>query len=413
METIKTIYNTIISNPEGRNCFYYSNQTIDKDSDGVSFIREYFSEGGKKDLFKDVDGNEIELLKQKMRAEHMRSVFLLGIYFYDHVVSLKNFINDLVIFLYKQTKKQNVEEVSIRNVEQEVIVDKYSKTFDYNSNEIRRDFLYLWFLICLYHDVGYIYELNEKNDDQIFNPKTIKKTEFFPEELMTYAFSYYVVRRFTNLLGGRPCVDHGIYGGMHMYSKLKNKHNSPTIITDYSENIPLNWGKPIMDNYITHAAWCIIGHNIFFAEDGSKSGDLYKLLGFNGLIYTRGESHISPISHPLLFLLCLVDTIEPIKHFFGDKNYSEEDTEKRMELSLSSNIHVSHGNTIYFSLRPDNKKSKQCRLDPPCQFCIDCNHCSRYSCNRLIANNLQFLISQEFSVKVNQKFIKLHFPYSS
>lgn len=53
---------------------------------------------------------------------------------------------------------------------------------------------------------------------------------------------------------------------------------------------------------------------MWMREEGKEDTDRYKDLLLDDLIYSSGDRIIKLEKHPLLFLLCLVDTIEPQKH---------------------------------------------------------------------------------------------------
>ena len=82
-----------------------------------------------------------------------------------------------------------------------------------------------------------------------------------------------------------------------------------------SSNEPLYWGEDLI-LYYALAAWTIACHNIWMIEDCEKNNDTiicYKHLDLSKLIY-KTQSRIIKES-PCLFLLCLVDSIDPIKIF--------------------------------------------------------------------------------------------------
>ena len=107
--------------------------------------------------------------------------------------------------------------------------------------------------------------------------------------------------------------DHGILGGYMLFDRLVkkyiNKMANVTNKTDFSANkrqylieqIPL----------FAYMADCIVSHNIFFPNFGDE--DLYKEYGLDELVkYTKP---VKFNSNPVLFLLYLVDSIDPIKYF--------------------------------------------------------------------------------------------------
>lgn len=80
MNSIKAFdaYSQLLDNNSDCNCFYYHRQEK-LESRGWEFIKDYFSDGGKQNLIT----KEITFLSTNfltMRCEHMRSLFLLGIF---------------------------------------------------------------------------------------------------------------------------------------------------------------------------------------------------------------------------------------------------------------------------------------------------------------------------------------------
>ena len=389
---------------------------------GVDFIQKYLEQGNKHVLIQDI----LVLLNSKdfgMRAEHMRSVFLLGIHIYDTIPLIKYYINKLVSKLNNDSQRLNNEAHQLninknQSGKSQISIDNNGKL---NSSQKRLDFLYLWYLICLYHDIGYIYELNEEiaiNNN--FQPNMIPKIDWIPSEIIDSCDQYYQIRKISNL-GGKPCIDHGIYGGMMLYNILKDKHDSLTIESKFDKYNPLLWGKPILDTFIVHAAWCIMGHNMFGAERGTDSSMKYEEWGLQKLIYSKDNSFISPSKHPLLFLLMLVDTIDPIKHYLGDLLNNSNDFDIMLDSSIdttriSSRKH--NNNTLSLSYSPNLflqklnlsslaiKQSSPCRS--VCQSFKDNRICSIYACNNTLADKLSFLISPEFSVDTKSKVIHLN-----
>ena len=73
------------------------------------------------------------------------------------------------------------------------------------------------------------------------------------------------------------------------------------------------FGKENRDNIGLYVE-CIARHNMWFASDDTKQ--TYKDYGLDELIPKPDNSHrISFSKQPLLFLLCLLDTLEPLKAY--------------------------------------------------------------------------------------------------
>ena len=121
---------------------------------------------------------------------------------------------------------------------------------------------------------------------EIFSQNTIEK--------------YFIYRLSQNKL------DHGIVAGLYLFDKLlkirQEKFNN--------RNSRLNWSEELIPQYaqVCHAITC---HNIWLPDDKTKVE--YEEYGLNSLI--EGYNSISIDDFPLLFILGLVDTIDPIKNY--------------------------------------------------------------------------------------------------
>ena len=301
-------------------------------TDARNFIKDFFAYGGKSYLIHDII-QECEPL----RINHTLSVFFIG----------------LLI------KNSSYHELNI---------------IDDNQNEIF-EFSYLWFLVSLFHDMGYVQEkdwtykfeyrkkskdfqarmrinnypinkfnnyntyydlgviypapcyfktnpilpyriANSKNSPRpnnriIFNNGTIIARSMYPKSTV---FNYL---EYCKMNEGINHYDHGIVGGLWLYDSLvKNYYlsyislNNPRIDFNdfYVNDLHFNTNQFSIFAYL---ADCIISHNMWFATDYGTI-ELYEKCGLEQLI----PPHAQPISfdtNPLLFILALADTLEPIK----------------------------------------------------------------------------------------------------
>ena len=118
-------------------------------------IERYFTVGGKKSLFNYISSiqsntenyfkNEI---KGKFRIKHTFAVYLLGIILYDKSIFVGECINKCV----KKMMKMEHRNVNLEDIE---------------PNELRSHFLYVWYLICLCHDLGTPIEEESKKAEDI------------------------------------------------------------------------------------------------------------------------------------------------------------------------------------------------------------------------------------------------------
>lgn len=113
--------------------------------------------------------------------------------------------------------------------------------------------------------------------------------------------------------------DHGILAGYLFYDRfIKNFLNhcegaEPDEKGFICKESNLVWNI----EQISHAAYvadAIICHNIWMG--GERDTELYQAYGLSPLLYTEhSENKLSIKNYPLQFMLCLLDTIEPIKRF--------------------------------------------------------------------------------------------------
>lgn len=190
------------------------------------------------------------------------------------------------------------------------------------------NFLYLWFLTCLYHDYAYYIEndkakyppikfpleriISELNIQECLLAKSRIKTSF-TKRIITQYYKYCQKE-----LG---FLNHGIIGGLLLYDrlidnykKIKKEYNS--LNRDNSDKFMfkgLYWSSDF-SNY-ERAAIAIINHNIWYAPyDNSSTEKLYINYKLNKLIFSDKNDRFN-CRNNLLFLLLLCDTIEPVKEF--------------------------------------------------------------------------------------------------
>jgi hypothetical protein len=280
-ETLYREYEQLLSNGDWK--YYPFKETLgidilsDRDS-MISFFVSYLGKGEKAVLpiFKFLN------TLSEDRLQHTFSCFLLGILIYEKCESLLYRINNIL----NQIPIQNPEKPCER-------------------------FKYLWMLISIFHDFGYAIESKDKE---------LRKNEF--KELMTRfhsrpksipsIYSKKLIRKYNKYRLCRFGVnDHGICGGIKLYSdlyKLRGKKEDQSTTEHY-------WGADLVPSYAL-AAWTVACHNIWLVKnDDNNAGSImcYKCQHIDELIYSK-ESRIIKES-PFLFLLCLADSIEPIKIF--------------------------------------------------------------------------------------------------
>ncbi len=159
---------------------YYSNGASDiflaitskDENEPWKFISDYFACGGKQSLL-----SNIQLPAN--RSRHILSTYLLGIALHEKFYSDGS--GDFGINVYDEAKHG------------------------------KNPWLYTWFLTCLFHDVGYVYE----EGSAPFRMSNEYKKLCYDELDFPLALKYYKYRR------KHRVADHGIVGGMILYSKLQ------------------------------------------------------------------------------------------------------------------------------------------------------------------------------------------------
>ena len=189
-------------------------------------------------------------------------------------------------------------------------------------------FQYEWFMTCLYHDIGYVYEKRSSENDvrkiasdgingisdicgnNISIDEQIFKT--YPECIVDLYF------RKRAECQKKGCIDHGIIGGILLYNGLSNMFN-------------IAWEHRLNKNQITKDSFdaCISGRKLHYStkhfEEYAKAADaiimhnIWKktLQEYIAKEFKWRKVRINPKvsckNNPLCFILCLADTIEPLK----------------------------------------------------------------------------------------------------
>lgn len=252
---------------------------IETADDCRDFIEKYFSISEKKVCSRFgktlVDTTNIELLPDE-RCKHIVYVFLFGVYAYNNLSCVKKLVDDEI--------------------------KQYINQFKCNSDV---NFYFIWFLCCLFHDLGYTEEQSEITDKEkleLCKEQTqIAVPEIFKKNILKSYWKYRIEIH--------EKYDHGIYAGKEMYEllcKIREKKAS-------EGKSHLVWDKKLEKIYNV-ASWIVLCHNIWFAQkDDINACRNYKKFNLKKLIIEKEEYKIKLQSHPLFFFFCLMDTIEPIK----------------------------------------------------------------------------------------------------
>lgn len=190
-------------------------------------------------------------------------------------------------------------------------------------------------MTSLFHDFAYQYELEESNLIEIkdldslhkkFNIENFlleEKIDGISKKLFSCCKDYFIYRRdFMNR------IDHGVFAGIYLYDRLvKIRQRKETEIND-----PLYWGKELEKQYALASA-SIAMHNIWMPKKTDEV--VYKRFNLDKLIKFEP---LKSKDHPLLYLLGIVDTLEPIKLFLDiDKGIDEKYIFDNLQLEFKVN----------------------------------------------------------------------------
>lgn len=208
------------------------------------------------------------------------------------------------------------------------------------------DFRYTWFLTCLYHDTascieqsnkGYFLPERKKTLDYYLGKYNIQHTPYnhvpLRRGVVLVRFSEQLIKNYFYYRMDNGCLDHGIIGGYYLFDRLYKSFCKYTSDVDWEkvkekEQNNLSYRLEYLDHY-AYIADAIICHNLWCAY---KSEDIekYREYGLDPLILSE-ESQIVDFNgarnkklnindYPLQFMLCLLDSIEPVKRFTGNDN---------------------------------------------------------------------------------------------
>lgn len=250
--------------------------------------------------FIELSGKSKNLLSKEInnignRATHIVSTFFIGHYIYKNT-NFKDLIDNE---LKKNVKKWET---------------KSEVTFPF-----------IWFLTCLFHDLGYTIEKYEKV--KYLSLKDLKdKTgdlgeidgipNFYGEVYEDY-YRYRIKYQNVN--------DHGITAAYLLYHSLCKIRYLANNNPENENQQKLCWEKEL-DKVYNFCAWNILAHNIWFCNRSDKNTlERYEYYKLNELIFEdnsiiKKSYKISREEHPFFFFLCLIDTIEPFKRV---ENYED------------------------------------------------------------------------------------------
>lgn len=260
-----TIYqNTIVNLPNGYNSLLMNPNDVSNKCKCEEFILNIITQFRKNKMS---CSKYVEQLSQE-RLSHVVSCFLMGYYLYTEVYKKKGWLNS-------------------------DFFEKMDMFYGKSSDEF--DFLFLWALTCLYHDVGYVYEEGKRcalADFSILDEKD--KPEDFPSIYNLANICLYEQLRRENCRK----LDHGIYGALRLRR-------------DFDELLKEGHPKTQTPNKAYNCAvWSIMCHNIWFK---SPKDNCYKAKGLHSLVLDDAREKVKICESPFLYLLSLADNLEPYK----------------------------------------------------------------------------------------------------
>lgn len=307
METIRNILDYYNDHPDDWSYYHNVNMDIkyvlDNSDEALRFIKEYFCLGGKSEAFLNIDNRQLGRIPSK-RFIHIVSTFFLGL--------------------------KVAECCGISTAER---------------NSRNMSFQYYWFLSCLFHDIGYIYENEAATNhiqavarDGLEEIRTVCNVSRTPYSIfMTYPreiVELYLKHRATGT-GGK--IDHGISGGLVLYDRLRKqfereyRHRCDPAETRYSFHVEkngrlLHYSRSHFDDY-AKAADAIVAHNIWQQKLREY------LIDENNMVLLRLANSLPKkisVANELCFILCVTDSIEPLKRnpvYIDQVNFSFENNE--------------------------------------------------------------------------------------
>lgn len=303
---IYDIYDTICSETEHwsyyQRCFKstpFSVLVKNAKCGAVNFILEYFTTAGKQSSF-ETPMVASHITKLEDRSKHMLSVYLLGIIFAEQCFKTE--------------------------------IDSQKLCLSRNRNSI--SFLYLWFLTSLFHDIGYVFEDDKSEDicaavtssgikgflernNLLFKVNERNLFQIYTKSDINDYFKYRADEK--NDFGG--VIDHGIAGGLLLYYSLEKQFYSmrPKCVdsgneTEFlfsSSGAPLRYSKKNFKCFGV-AADAIMAHNVY-VDSLMKCRRNYK----KTTCTDNNTEEVKKISKKdiMCFLLCICDTLEPLKRF--------------------------------------------------------------------------------------------------
>lgn len=175
-----------------------------------------------------------------------------------------------------------------------------------NEKTLRGSFILFWKWICLFHDIGYCYENNSNEYTDCKSISKLIERLKIDNSLLDNSDNASIIENYYSMRIEKNEVDHGIVGALLLYDALID-------LSDNSEQYSKiknhrEFYVKICDAIALHNMWRVTN-----LDDKQKVKE-YMDKGLQSLIKNSDETHkIFLNDNQLLFLLSLVDTIDPIK----------------------------------------------------------------------------------------------------
>lgn len=282
---------------------------IEQDMRCKEFIDEHFQKGSKKGVLNITDEYK-ELYIDKGKHLHTVSLYLLGL-------CTKNIFN----MVLKKELEQKIP-----------------------SNERWYNYHYTWYLTCLAHDITSVVE---RESNLFYNIEHISRSSFLDDEWNLLRFERETIMKYLKYRRSNKRIDHGIYAGTQIFDRLKHSFETETQGHDWNSNPVytkrnLKWRLEHLKHfaYIADAICC---HNVWLATTEDEKSKYHKN-NLDELCVFDESDKLSIKEYPLQFMLCLLDTIEPVKKFRSIdakivlQNIEVDIAEKKITISVTDII---------------------------------------------------------------------------
>ena len=291
-------YYGICYNPE---YLFHNDDTLDETQRCKMFLNEHYMKGKKQGLLKN---KLFDNYQQNGKHVHSASLYLLG---------------KSLLPYFQEKIGQSLKE--------------FLPHYDF-WHDNGHDFLHTWYLTSMYHDYASCVERStiQKSDSE--RHRTLDfylgkhNIQFSPYEMfpfksgnIPFRFSRQLIENYFYYRACNCDCEHGIIAGFLFFDLfvknfLKNTSENNSGSFDENGNMiyeGLDWNTDF-PMYAAYLADSIICHNIWLGGNSQK--EVYDSYGLSPLLYTEcPNSKLSFEKFPLQFMLCLLDTIEPVKRF--------------------------------------------------------------------------------------------------